>query len=102
MVGERLAEIRKNYGDTQKELAQKLHVSMATVRSWEQNRSDPSHEMLVAICHCYRVSADFLLGISNIDPVYERRRTSCLSDQEINELRLFESFLLYKRKEAER
>lgn len=102
MIGERLAEIRKNYGDTQKDLAQKLHVSTATVRSWEQNRSDPSHEMLVTICHCYHVSSDFLLGLSNIDPIYERRRMAHLSDLELNELKLFEAFLIYKRRESDR
>lgn len=99
MIGERLAETRKNNGDTQKDLAIKLHVSIATVRSWEQNRSDPSHEVLVKICRYYHVSADFLLGISNIDPVYEqRRRLSEFTSAELEELKSFEEFLRYKRK----
>lgn len=98
MIGERLAETRKNHGDTQKDLANKLHISTATVRSWEQNRSAPSHELLVAICQYYQVSADFLLGVSNIDPVYEqRRRLSKLSKSELEELKLFEEFLFFKR-----
>lgn len=99
MIGERLAETRKNNGDTQKDLALKLHVSTATVRSWEQNRSDPSHEVLVKICRYYHVSADFLLGISNIDPVYEqRRRLSEFTLAELEELKSFEAFLRYKRR----
>ena len=99
MIGERLAETRKNNGDTQKDLAIKLHVSIATVRSWEQNRSDPSHEVLVKICRYYHVSADFLLGISNIDPVYEqRRRLNEFTSAELEELKSFEEFLRYKRK----
>ena len=36
MVGERLAEIRKDHNDTQAVLAKKLNVSVTTVRSWEQ------------------------------------------------------------------
>lgn len=99
MIGERLAETRKNHGDTQRDLANRLHVSTATVRSWEQNRSDPSHDMLIAICHYYHVSADFLLGVSNIDPVYEqRRRLTQFTDAELDELKRFEEFLIFKRK----
>ena len=49
MVGERLAEIRKDHNDTQAVLAKKLNVSVTTVRSWEQEKSSPSHDALVAI-----------------------------------------------------
>ena len=64
MIGERLAEIRKDYGDTQATLASRLNVSLSSVRSWEQEKSSPPHEMLVTICKLYRVSADYLLGLS--------------------------------------
>ena len=60
MVGERLAEIRKDHDDTQAVLAKKLNVSVTTVRSWEQEKSSPSHDALVAICRLYRISADYL------------------------------------------
>lgn len=100
MIGERLAETRKNHGDTQNDLANYLHVATATVRSWEQNRSDPSHEMLIAICRHYQVSADFLLGVSNIDPIYEqRRRMDKFTTDELDELKRFEEFLMFKRRE---
>ena len=41
MIGERLAEIRKDHGDRQADLAQKLHVTLYTVRSWEQEKVHP-------------------------------------------------------------
>ena len=66
MVGERLAEIRKDHDDTQAALAKKLNVSVTTVRSWEQEKSSPSHDALVAICRLYRISADYLLGLSEV------------------------------------
>ena len=50
MIGERLSEVRKDHGDTQSSLAKKLNVSVATVRSWEQEKSSPAHEILVNIC----------------------------------------------------
>ena len=73
MVGERLAEIRKDHNDTQAVLAKKLNVSVTTVRSWEQEKSSPSHDALVAICRLYRISADYLLGLSEVDPAYDPR-----------------------------
>lgn len=35
MIGERLAEIRKDHGDNQDDLARKLNVSVFAIRSWE-------------------------------------------------------------------
>jgi len=98
MIGELLSEIRKDHGDKQTDLARKLNISVATVRSWEQEKSSPPHEMLVAICQLYNVSADYLLGLSNVDPVYmQRKRIKKFSDKEIDEIKLFEEFLLWKK-----
>ena len=99
MVGERLAEIRKDHDDTQAVLAKKLNVSVTTVRSWEQEKSAPSHDLLVLICRIYEVSADYLLGLSDVDPFFEqRRRSTCLDQAELAELRSFEEYLLWKKR----
>ena len=74
MIGERLAEVRRDHNDTQETLAAHLKVSVFTVRSWEQEKSSPAHEILVTICKMYRVSSDYLLGLSNVDPSYIQRR----------------------------
>lgn len=88
MIGERLAEIRKDHGDNQDDLARKLNVSVFAIRSWEQEKSAPSHEMLVRVCRLYQVSSDYLLGLSNIDPVYEqRRRLEQFSPEELTDLK---------------
>ena len=101
MIGERLAEIRKNHGDTQADLAVRLNVSIAAVRSWEQEKSSPPHEMLINICKLYQVSSDFLLGLSNVDPCYvQRRRLELFTKQEIEALSDYESFLLWKRRHS--
>ena len=94
MIGERLSEVRKDHGDTQSSLAKKLNVSVATVRSWEQEKSSPAHEILVNICKMYRVSSDYLLGLSNVDPSYiQRRRLESFTQQELEELAEYERFL---------
>ncbi len=99
MIGERLSEVRKNFKETQADLAAYLQVSLSTIRSWEQEKSSPDHEFLVKICKHYHVSSDFLLGLSNIDPVYEQQqRLKQFSDKEIRQLKDFEEFLLWKKK----
>lgn len=74
MIGDRLKEIRKDYGDTQQRLADKLQVSKFTAQSWEQGKSKANHDTLVAICRLYQVSSDYLLGLSDDDPLYVKNR----------------------------
>ena len=101
MIGERLAEVRKDHGDTQAALAKRLRVTLSAVRSWEQEKSSPSHEMLVAICRLYHISSDYLLGLSNVDPAYEqRKRISAFSQKELDMLRDYEKYLLWRQREA--
>ena len=96
MLGERLQEIRKDHGDTQQALAEKLHVSLHAVRCWEQDKSDPGHDMLVQICRMYHVSADYLLGLTDEDAVYTAERRKRLSSENQMLLRRFEIFLMHE------
>lgn len=99
MVGERLAGIRSDHDDTQGVLAEKLNVSVSTVRSWEHNYSAPSNEILVQICKMYGVSADYLLGLADYDPDYTRRlHQAKFTESERRELKKYEQYLLWKRK----
>lgn len=96
MIGERLKEMRSDHKDTQKMLADKLNVSVFTVQSWEQGKSEPSHAMLIAICKMYHVSADFLLGLKNDDPIFISDREKELWPENLFLLRRFEDFLLHE------
>lgn len=98
MIGERLQEIRKDHNDTQAMLAAKLQVSVATVQSWEQDKSSPGHEMLVTICRMYQISSDFLLGLTDEDPLYIQRRQNALTPENLKLLKRFEAFLLSEQK----
>ena len=101
MIGERLKEVRGDHGDTQHDLAEKLNVSQFTVQSWEQGKSSPSHEFLVKICKLYEVSADFLLGLSDDDPVFHAKAMTRLNDENRKTLKKFEAFLLNDQRQAE-
>ena len=99
--GERLQEIRKDHGDTQESFARKLGFSLSTIRKWEQNCCDPSLETIVEICRLYNVSADYLLGLNELDPlIFEEKRRN-LPDEDQKDLRLFEEFLVYRAKQDE-
>lgn len=88
MIGDRLTRVRRAFGDTQKQMAEKLGVSLPTVRSWEQGKSAPTCEMLANICRLYGVSADELLGLSDVPT---------LSEAEEREVRAFKEYLLWRR-----
>lgn len=98
MIGELLAEVRKDHRETQSDLAEFLHVSVATVRSWEREGSSPSHDFLVKICRHYDVSSDYLLGLSRVDPLDMKRQQSKLTPDEQAEVRDYSRYLLWKRK----
>ena len=103
MVGERLAEIRKDYKQTQRDLAAALEVGVQTVRNWEQGRNSPPGDMLIKICQLYGTSADYLLGLTDDDPsIEERRRKSRLTKDELAALHDYEKYLLWKRKTTSR
>ena len=87
MIGERLAELRKLNGETQEDLAKAFHVSVPTVRTWERDKASPSHEVLIALCKRYGTSADYLLGLTDIDPSDEaRKQRQRLTEEEQNEM----------------
>ena len=100
MIGERLSEVRKDHGDTQADLAAKLNTSIYAVRSWEQEKSAPGHELLISICQLYHVSSDYLLGLTDVDPAYRKnRQTVLLTTDEQKALQRFEDFLIWQRKQ---
>lgn len=96
VIGERLAEVRKDHGDTQQTLADKVNVTKFTVSSWEQEKSEPNHEMLVRLCRLYEVSSDYLLGLSNVDPTYVRHKVDTLSNEDQAVLKEVEGFLRWR------
>ena len=103
MDGEKLKEVRKDHNDTQESLAKKLGVSTSAVSKWEQGYSDPDVKTLIEICRLYDVTSDFLLGLSDDDPLITKKKRSVLSEKSKETLRQFEAFLLHQdRKNAKK
>ena len=63
----RLRELRLENGLTQKQLAFRIFTTDDSIFSWEKGRSQPSFDMLRSLCRFFSVSADYLLGLSDID-----------------------------------
>ena len=93
MEGDRLKEIRRDHHDTQESLAKKLGFSTPTVSKWEQGQSNPDLDTLVQICRMYHVTADYLLGLSDEDPLIWQEKSSRLSDTNQKLLQRFRDFL---------
>ena len=105
MVGERLIELRKDMGLTQKEMSEKLHVNYRTYSSYERNETEASDDFKIHLAKFYNVSVDYLLGIiDNPRPLTDGdgadyvRLPKSLSEADRKELEQFISYLLSKEK----
>ena len=62
MLGETIKAIRKSKGLSQEELAALLNVVRQTVSKWEQGRSVPDADLLIALSEALQVPVSTLLG----------------------------------------
>ena len=60
--GARLRQLRRQYGETQPELARLLGLSRSAVSMYESGEREPKFELLTAIAAHYGVGVDYLLG----------------------------------------
>lgn len=69
MIYERIKDIREYYDNTQQELADIFNVSRSTYAGWE-NGIDPVPLLkLNDFCNYYKVSLDYISGLTNIKKV---------------------------------
>ena len=61
----KIAELRREIGKTQQELATDLNMSIKKLAAWEQRRSEPSIEDICLLANYFNVSCDYLLGREN-------------------------------------
>lgn len=64
-IGNKIKELRKESGITQKQLAKLIKKSETGVASWEQGLSEPCVNDLRTLCEIFDVTADYLLGLEN-------------------------------------
>lgn len=62
-LGERLKELRKEKGLTQKEIAAIFNLNSVTYLHYEKSQREPSLSLLAEFSIYYKVSVDYLLGL---------------------------------------
>ena len=65
--GERLLALRKQHHETQSDLAEAVGTAKSHISEMEKGKRTTSIERFSLICEHYKVSADYLLGLSD-DP----------------------------------
>lgn len=78
MIGERLAELRKDAGISQQELADKLSLTKFTISSYEREKTMPSDEIKIELAKIFNVSLDYLVGLID-EPIPYKRRESFIN-----------------------
>lgn len=62
MLKDKIRELRKERGMTQKEVAERLGIGGSTMTMYETGRREPNMETLIKIADFFDVSTDYLLG----------------------------------------
>lgn len=63
-IGNKIKELRKELGLTQKQLAKLVNKSETGLASWEQGLSEPCVNDIRSLCKIFNVTADYLLGLT--------------------------------------
>jgi transcriptional regulator with XRE-family HTH domain len=66
MIHIRLAQLRKEVGLTQNELAKKLNITRSALSLYELGKRDPDTETLCKIAGFFGVSVDYFVGRTDI------------------------------------
>ena len=65
MIAERIKNLRMQCDMTQADLARRLNITRSSVNAWEMGISIPSTQFVVELAQLFRVSSDYLLGLSD-------------------------------------
>lgn len=73
-IGKFIAALRTERGLTQRELAQKLHISDKTVSKWENSRGLPDASLMLPLCETLGISVNELLSGERLDDAAYREK----------------------------
>lgn len=65
---ERFKEIREDKDLNQTQMGKILNMSQKKISRLENNDTNPTPEEIVLICKTFKISADYLLGLTNKRP----------------------------------
>lgn len=79
MICDKIKFLREKSGLTQADLSKKLGITRSGVNAWEMGLSIPSTQYVVALAMLFKVSTDYLLGLTTTSSV----SVEGLNDREI-------------------
>lgn len=82
---ERLIYLRKEYGLTQQELADRLGLAQSAIGMYETGKREPDHDTTAKIAKYFGVTTDYMLGISEKQITQEERDRSFATLKEIRD-----------------
>ena len=89
-LNERLLELRKASGKSQKECADELGVSNSKYNKWENGVNSPDYETLCELARFYNTTTDYLLGMTDVKTTDTSIKAMCeytgLSQNSIEQL----------------
>ena len=79
--GKKVKRLRKLKGLTQKDLCDITGINRYTLIKYEKlDEAPPSMETIISLCKALEISADYLLGLKDVDKDTVRREMQILSD----------------------
>ena len=93
MIADKIKFLREEKGMTQADLAKQLGITRSSVNAWEMGISTPSTQYLLELSHMFKVSTDYLLGISSDACI----KTEGLSSEDIKLIYKIIEHLRYKK-----
>lgn len=105
LIKETIKDLRKSKGFTQEEMAKKLSCNRQKIADWERGKSTPSADDLILLSKLFKVSTDYLLGLSDVPTTDKDLQFVCdytgLDEYSIEELHKLQNLRVYEVKREE-
>lgn len=89
----RFAELREEKGESNRDLQEAFGLSLSAIINYQTGKRTPDIAFLHKLAEHYNVSADYLLGLSDVKSTEQDMKIACeitgLSEKSINTLRFF-------------
>ncbi|MBQ9679833.1 MAG: helix-turn-helix transcriptional regulator [Ruminococcus sp.] len=87
-INDTIKKLRNRDHLTQVELAEKLNCNRQKIADWERNKTTPAADDIILLSNVFKVSTDYLLGITEISTTDNKLKSVCeytgLSEAAIN------------------
>ena len=89
-ISSNIRQLRKKAGLTQMELAEKLEVSIATLRRWEAGETSPNGTRIIELANILGVAPDEIVAVGGNDVLTSSARILLPASERSNGMLVFE------------